>query len=319
MNLRFLISLLLGVGALTGRCAAQAVVAIKLDDLKPATINARRLPLPSDAAEVWLIGRPSSLKQLEAAGLASGMDRCEFHLSADYRQTSGATNQPWFQSAETVRSRLQKESAVMVWIGGVEDFVQLNSRAASAANAASAIRLGGSGRGSPPPPGGGSPTNTPQPLRLSFEWPHAGLVLLFASLTEDEKSVNMSPNPRGYALAPDLPAYLLTFEANGARIKVDKWDREEIQTMLADLRANPRTRVRIEGRADAREGNDAECLALSERRAMAARALLVKEGIDPTRLYTVAFGNARPLAEGANAIAWAQNWTAWVVLEQVAK
>ena len=71
--------------------------------------------------------------------------------------------------------------------------------------------------------------------------------------------------------------------------------------------------LRVEGHADQR-GSDEYNLALSNRRAAAAKRFLIEQGIGPERLETAGFGEERPLDPGQSESAWASNRRAefWV-------
>jgi peptidoglycan-associated lipoprotein len=71
--------------------------------------------------------------------------------------------------------------------------------------------------------------------------------------------------------------------------------------------------LRVEGHADER-GSDEYNLALSNRRAAAAKRFLIEQGIGPERLETAGFGEERPLDHGQSESAWASNRRAefWV-------
>jgi peptidoglycan-associated lipoprotein len=79
------------------------------------------------------------------------------------------------------------------------------------------------------------------------------------------------------------------------------------------LAAFPAVVVTIEGHADER-GTDDYNLALSARRAAAARDYLIAKGVSASRIQTLAFGESRPVATGSNEAAWAQNRRAVTVL-----
>ena len=64
------------------------------------------------------------------------------------------------------------------------------------------------------------------------------------------------------------------------------------------FQANPDMRIRIAGHADSR-GSDEYNVALSQRRAQAAKAYLVQRGIDQARIDIVGFGEERPAAPNA--------------------
>ena len=68
----------------------------------------------------------------------------------------------------------------------------------------------------------------------------------------------------------------------------------------------PNVQVRIEGNADER-GTREYNLALGARRAEAVRSYLISRGVPAARIDTISFGKERPIAEGSNESAWAQN------------
>ena len=64
--------------------------------------------------------------------------------------------------------------------------------------------------------------------------------------------------------------------------------------MAAELRARPGLTIRIAGHAD-RIGEPDKNQVLSEQRAEAVRAFLVRAGVAPGHLRTVGYGDTRPL------------------------
>ncbi|MBV8089371.1 MAG: peptidoglycan-associated lipoprotein Pal [Alphaproteobacteria bacterium] len=82
---------------------------------------------------------------------------------------------------------------------------------------------------------------------------------------------------------------------------------QEILTRQADwLRRYPNVTVTIEGHCDER-GTREYNLALGERRAQAAKNVLVAAGISASRISTISYGKERPIVVGSNEEAWAQN------------
>jgi peptidoglycan-associated lipoprotein len=79
------------------------------------------------------------------------------------------------------------------------------------------------------------------------------------------------------------------------------------------LLANPNVRASIEGHCDER-GTREYNQALGERRANAARDFLVSQGVPAARLVTTSWGKERPVAQGSNEEAWAQNRRAVTVI-----
>jgi peptidoglycan-associated lipoprotein len=71
--------------------------------------------------------------------------------------------------------------------------------------------------------------------------------------------------------------------------------------------------VTIEGHCDDR-GTREYNLALGERRAAAAKRVLVALGVAPNRISIISYGKERPIVVGDNAQAWAQNRVAITVI-----
>lgn len=65
-------------------------------------------------------------------------------------------------------------------------------------------------------------------------------------------------------------------------------------------------KVVVEGHCDER-GSEEYNLALGERRSMAVKAFLVSLGVKEGQLYTISYGEERPVDKGHNEKAWAQN------------
>jgi peptidoglycan-associated lipoprotein len=65
-------------------------------------------------------------------------------------------------------------------------------------------------------------------------------------------------------------------------------------------------RVEVQGHADERGTIDYN-LALGQRRANAVVGYLVDQGVAPSRLPVVSYGEERPVADGSTEVAWAEN------------
>jgi peptidoglycan-associated lipoprotein len=88
----------------------------------------------------------------------------------------------------------------------------------------------------------------------------------------------------------------------------------EILTRQADwLRRYPNVTVTIEGHCDER-GTREYNLALGERRAQAAKNVLVALGIPTSRISTISYGKERPAVVGSTEDAYAQNRRAVTVV-----
>lgn len=99
----------------------------------------------------------------------------------------------------------------------------------------------------------------------------------------------------------------------GKRVHFE-FDRSEVQSefyevikMNADyLSMNTEARVTVEGHCDER-GSREYNLALGERRANAVKNALIAEGVEPSRIDVISFGEDRPLVAESNKAAWDQN------------
>jgi peptidoglycan-associated lipoprotein len=94
---------------------------------------------------------------------------------------------------------------------------------------------------------------------------------------------------------------------------LDAEARSTLDTQATWLLRNPRVSVTIEGHADER-GTREYTLALGDRRANAAKNYLAARGVPAGRMNTISWGKERPVAEGSDEGAWAQNRRAVTVL-----
>lgn len=83
-------------------------------------------------------------------------------------------------------------------------------------------------------------------------------------------------------------------------------DIDGIRSMAAYMKKHPNAYLTIEGHCDER-ASAAYNMALGTRRANHVRVMLIKEGIDFNRLYTISYGKEKPLALGHSAVDWKQN------------
>lgn len=92
------------------------------------------------------------------------------------------------------------------------------------------------------------------------------------------------------------------------------FDRSEIRSEFYDIiKANAdlmaletSAKVTIKGHCDER-GTREYNLALGERRANAVKNALIAEGVSPSRIEVISFGEDSPVAEGHNEDAWSKN------------
>ena len=80
------------------------------------------------------------------------------------------------------------------------------------------------------------------------------------------------------------------------------------------LKNHENVKVQIAGNCDER-GSTEYNLALGARRANAAKAVLVKDGIDARRVSTISYGKERPLVQGSGENAWKWNRNATTTIK----
>ena len=108
---------------------------------------------------------------------------------------------------------------------------------------------------------------------------------------------------RTRAVAADL-ATMIHFDYDQAQIRSN--DQPTLDRKASILQANTGVKIRVSGHADER-GSDEYNLALGNRRAAAAKRYLENKGVDGSRIEAVSYGEERPLVQGSDENAWAQN------------
>jgi peptidoglycan-associated lipoprotein len=101
-----------------------------------------------------------------------------------------------------------------------------------------------------------------------------------------------------------LAAYTVHFAFDSAAIKSS--EQSNLDAVAAALKADPNTKLTIEGNCDER-GTEEYNRSLGERRALAAREALAKGGVDPSRMRTISYGKDKPVDPANNEEAWAKN------------
>jgi peptidoglycan-associated lipoprotein len=90
--------------------------------------------------------------------------------------------------------------------------------------------------------------------------------------------------------------------------------REILKGHAAWLKANPQSRVEVEGHCDER-GTSEYNLALGSKRAESAKRYLIDLGISPSALSTISYGEELPLCREQNEACWAKNRRAHFVVK----
>ncbi|WP_149541353.1 peptidoglycan-associated lipoprotein Pal [Siccirubricoccus phaeus] len=101
------------------------------------------------------------------------------------------------------------------------------------------------------------------------------------------------------------------FDFDQSSIRGDQ--RPTLEKQAGWMQRNAAVTVQVEGHADER-GTREYNLALGQRRANAARDVLVASGVAGARISTISYGKDRPAALGSNEEAWAQNRRAVTVV-----
>jgi peptidoglycan-associated lipoprotein len=101
------------------------------------------------------------------------------------------------------------------------------------------------------------------------------------------------------------------FGTDRSNIQADQ--RPGLERQARWLAQHAQNQVTVEGHADER-GTREYNLALGQRRANAARDVLVASGVAGSRIQTVSFGKDRPESLGSDETAWAQNRRAVTVV-----
>ena len=101
-----------------------------------------------------------------------------------------------------------------------------------------------------------------------------------------------------------LAAYTVHFKFDSAVVQDN--EQANIASVAQALTADANEKLLIEGHCDER-GTEEYNRALGERRALALREALAKNGIDPMRIRTISFGKDKPADPGHDESAWAKN------------
>ncbi len=110
-------------------------------------------------------------------------------------------------------------------------------------------------------------------------------------------------NPKNGELA--IVFRSINFAYNGYKVR-GKENLARLDRIVDYLQRHGDVYIFIEGHCDER-GPAAYNLALGTRRANSVRNLLIKQGVDLNRIFTVSYGKERPIVQGENEGSWWQN------------
>ncbi|TNE90528.1 MAG: OmpA family protein [Deltaproteobacteria bacterium] len=112
---------------------------------------------------------------------------------------------------------------------------------------------------------------------------------------------------------PSTAEAVLAMKAQFARVhfetdssKLDATGQQALATNVAIMQKHPSLQVEIQGHADERGTSDYN-LALGDRRANAVRKYMIAQGLAPTRVTVITYGEERPVVPGTGDFAWSQN------------
>jgi formylglycine-generating enzyme required for sulfatase activity len=160
---------------------------------------------------------------------------------------------------------------------------------------------------------GGSWGSEENRMRISYRneaYPYnSSLDFGFRPAMADEAAVKKAGEPKADILQ-DLDTkgfvdiYGIYFDVNKYVVKPESYP--VIDQIVTYLRENPAVRLMIEGHTD-NSGDDALNQTLSENRAIAIKAEIVKKGIDAGRMETIGYGSSKPIADNKTAAGRTQN------------
>ena len=146
-----------------------------------------------------------------------------------------------------------------------------------------------------------TPTPTPPPAPQALA-PPAPAPAAPAPAPPAPVVVPPPPPPAEFAANPALADIHFDFDKSAIRAG----DAKILDATAGWLKDNPKALVLIEGHCDERGTNEYN-LALGERRAEAARAYLVSQGVDRARMSTISYGEERPSCTQSTEACWARN------------
>ncbi|MCH7922519.1 MAG: peptidoglycan-associated lipoprotein Pal [Nitrospinae bacterium] len=111
-----------------------------------------------------------------------------------------------------------------------------------------------------------------------------------------------APRDIGFEFTENMRKVLFEFD----KFRLTDKSRATLRENAAWLLEHPNIKVQIEGHCDERGTIDYN-LGLGERRAISARSYLSSLGIEPARIFTISYGEERPVELGHDEGAWAQN------------
>ena len=169
---------------------------------------------------------------------------------------------------------------------------------------------------------GGSWSSTEAGMKVTYRnqaYPHnSALDFGFRPSMTDEEAVKKAQEPpkeipkelpkdnvtKDFETKGFVDIYGIYFDVNKYVVKAESFP--VVDQIATYLKENPKTRVMIEGHTD-NSGSDKLNQTLSENRAKAIKAELVKKGIDAGQMETIGYGSTKPIADNKTAAGKTQN------------
>ena len=158
-------------------------------------------------------------------------------------------------------------------------------------------------------------------MNIKFIGAFAALALLAACSSSDDKTSSMGDGASASRSGPAPGSQADLVASAGDRVfyatdssSLDSTARSTLTAQSGWLSKYPQVSVRVEGNADER-GTQEYNLGLGQRRAKAAREMLVAKGVSASRITTISNGKEKPVALGSDEQAWAQNRNATTVVQ----
>jgi peptidoglycan-associated lipoprotein len=125
----------------------------------------------------------------------------------------------------------------------------------------------------------------------------------------EEERIGKRPSIREAPVTPtpaekESPLKDVYFDFDRAVLREDA--EQALRANIQWLKANPRTRIQVEGHSDERGTNEYN-LALGDLRAKTVRDYLVAGGVAAQRITIISYGEERPFVVGSNEEAWQWN------------
>ena len=99
---------------------------------------------------------------------------------------------------------------------------------------------------------------------------------------------------------------LVTVHFGFDKSTLDEQAKKDIATNVEWMKANPKTKMQIEGHCDGR-GTIEYNVALGERRANTVKSYMINLGVSGERLTVISYGEEKPIDPAESEAAWAKN------------